>query len=294
MFDRYFPWFLLVFLSLVWGSSFILIKRGLEAFTPMQVGALRMVMAGIVLLPFGLVQLRRVQREHFKYILFVGVIGNAIPAVLFSKAEQHLNSSVAGALNALQPLFTLLIGVLAFGLVIRKKQYMGVAFGFAGAFLLALRGSASGNTTDNLQYGSMVAFATVLYAVSVNIIRSRLQGVRAVQITSISLPAVALPSLIYLLSSDFVHRLQTVPEAPSSFGYIAILGVVGTALAVSLFNKLIQMRGLMMATSIPYTLPLVATFWGLLDNEPIGVVQIVGMAAILGGVYMINMYAGKE
>ncbi len=288
MLGRCYPWFLLVFLSLVWGSSFILIKRGLEGFTPMEVGALRIAMAGAVMLPFGIVQLRRTQREHLKYILLVGVIGNAIPSVLFSKAELHLPSSTVGVLNGLQPLFTLLIGAIVFHAAIHRKQYAGVAIGFAGAFLLAARNGGEGSVAENLTYGSLIVVATMMYGLSVNTIRSKLQSLRALQITSISLSAVAIPSICYVLASGTLSKLQTVPAAPAALGYIAILGVVGTALAAVLFNKLIQMRGLMMATSVPYIIPIVAIGWGLVDNEVLGISHALGVAAILGGVYLIN------
>ncbi len=294
MLGRYYPWFLLIFLSLVWGSSFILIKRGLEGFTPMQVGALRMVMAGVVLLPFGAVQLRRTKREDLKFIILVGLLGNAIPSVLFSEAELHLHSSTVGVLNALQPMFTLLLGVLVFGVTVRKQQYAGVALGFAGAFLLAMRNGGQGNPIDNMQYGLLIVAAVILYAICINIIKSRLGSLGAVQITSISLPAVAIPSIIYLLTTDVFSRLETIPDAPASLGYIAILGVVGTALAVSLFNRLLQVKGLMMATSITYIVPIVAIGWGVIDNEPLGITHFLGMTAVLGGVYLINKTASNR
>lgn len=293
MHSRVYPWFLLVFLSLVWGSSFILIKRGLEGFAPAEVGALRIAFAGLVMMPFAVLQLRYVKREHLKYILFVGLIGNAIPSVLFSKAELHLPSSTVGVLNGLQPLFTLLIGAFVFKVAIRKEQYAGVFIGFAGAFLLAARNGGEGSVQDNLLYGSLIVFATMLYGLSVNTIRSKLQGAGALQITSISLSAVAVPSIVYILANGTLYKLSTVAQAPAALGFIAILGVVGTALAAVLFNRLIQMRGLMMATSVPYIIPIVAIGWGLIDKEALGVSHAIGVATILGGVYLINRSALK-
>lgn len=282
------PWVLLIVLSLIWGSSFILIKRGLDVYTPGQVAALRIVIAGTLLLPFTFVQLRHTRRELLGYVALVGILGNGIPAYLFSLAETQLNSSTAGTLNALQPLFTLLIGAVVFHISLTRFKVAGVVIGLVGAVLLALRNGGSGEPTQNLLYGLLVMAATIMYAISTNIIRYKLHSLKAIQLTSLSLPMVALPYLLYLFTTDFTERLVSVPGAFSSLGYIAILASLGTTFSVILFNRLIQQSGPLFASSVTYIIPVVALGWGIMDGEPLGPLHIVGMGAILAGVYLVN------
>lgn len=286
------PWVLLIVLSLIWGSSFILIKRGLDVYTPGQVAALRIVIAGTLLLPFTVVQLRHTRRELLGYVALVGILGNGIPAYLFSIAETQLNSSTAGTLNALQPLFTLLIGAVVFHISLTRVKVVGVVIGLVGAVMLALRNGGSGEPTQNLLYGLLIMVATIMYAISTNIIRYKLHSLRAIQLTSLSLPMVALPYLLYLLTTDFTERFVSVPGAFSSLGYIAILASLGTTFSVILFNRLIQQSGPLFASSVTYIIPVVALGWGIADGEPLGPLHIVGMGAILAGVYLVNRASG--
>lgn len=286
------PWVLLIVLSLIWGSSFILIKRGLDVYTPGQVAALRIVIAGTLLLPFTFVQLRHTRRELLGYAALVGILGNGIPAYLFSLAETQLNSSTAGTLNALQPLFTLLIGAVVFHVSLTRVKVAGVVIGLVGAVMLALRNGGSGEPTQNLLYGLLIMVATIMYAISTNIIRYKLHSLRAIQLTSLSLPMVALPYLLYLFTTDFTERFVSVPGAFSSLGYIAILASLGTTFSVILFNRLIQQSGPLFASSVTYIIPVVALGWGIMDGEPLGPLHIVGMGAILAGVYLVNRASG--
>lgn len=286
------PWVLLIVLSLIWGSSFILIKRGLDVYTPGQVAALRIVIAGTLLLPFTFVQLRHTPRQLLGYAALVGILGNGIPAYLFSLAETQLNSSTAGTLNALQPLFTLLIGAVVFHVSLTRVKVVGVVIGLVGAVMLALRNGGSGEPTQNLLYGLLIMVATIMYAISTNIIRYKLHSLKAIQLTSLSLPMVALPYLLYLLTTDFTERFVSVPGAFSSLGYIAVLASLGTTFSVILFNRLIQQSGPLFASSVTYIIPVVALGWGIVDGEPLGPLHIVGMGAILAGVYLVNRTSG--
>jgi drug/metabolite transporter (DMT)-like permease len=282
------PWVLLIVLSLIWGSSFILIKRGLDVYTPGQVAALRIIIAGALVLPLTFVQLRNTPRELLKYVALVGVLGNGIPAYLFSLAETQLNSSTAGILNALQPLFTLLIGAFVFHVALTRLKMAGVLIGLVGAVLLTVQNGGTGEPAQNLLYGLLVIAATIMYATSVNIIRYKLQSLRAIQITSLALPIIAAPYLLYLFTTDFTERFTSVPGAAVSLGYIAILASLGTTFSVILFNKLIQTSGPLFASSVTYIIPIVALAWGVADGEPLGLLHIVGMGAILAGVYVVN------
>lgn len=288
------PWVLLVVLSLIWGSSFILIKRGLDVYTPGQVAALRMVIAGLLVLPFAFVQLRHTDRRLLGYVALVGVLGNAIPAYLFSLAETQLSSSTAGILNALVPLFTLLIGAAAFRVPLTRIRVAGVLIGLVGAIMLTLRNGGQGEPTQNLLYGLLIIAATLMYATSTNLIRYKLHTMRAIQITSLALPMVALPYLVYLLTTDFTERFVSAPGATVSLGYIAILASLGTSFSVILFNKLIQVSGPLFATSVTYVIPVVALLWGIVDGEALGPLHVVGMSAILAGVYLVNRVSGAR
>lgn len=288
MYSRVLPWLLLVVLALIWGSSFILIKRGLDVYTPGQVAALRMVIAGLLMVPLAIPQLRRVKREYWLPIAIVAVCGNGIPAYLFSLAETQLASSTTGMLNALVPLFTLLVGVLLFGVVLTRRKVVGVFIGLAGAIALAAYGDGQSSGANSFLYGLCVIAATLLYGISTNVIKFRLQTFRAIHLTSLALPLVGIPYGLYLCTTDFSHRLLSVPGAGESLGYIAILASLGTSFGVVLFNKLIQISSPLFATSVTYIIPIVALGWGIADGELLGVLHIVGMAAILVGVYVVN------
>lgn len=288
MSSRVLSWLLLVVLALIWGSSFILIKRGLDVYTPEQVAALRMLIAGVLVLPFAFPHIRRVQRKYWLFIALVGLCGNGIPAYLFSLAETQLASSTTGMLNALVPLFTLLVGVFVFGVALTRRKLVGVLIGLAGAVLLAMYGGGHSNGTNTIFYGLCVIVATLMYGISTNIIKYKLQTFRAVHLTSLALPIVGLPYGLYLCTTDFTHRLVSVPGAGESLVYIALLASLGTSLGVVLFNKLIQISSPLFATSVTYIIPIVALGWGLVDGEPLGMLHLVGMAAILVGVYVVN------
>lgn len=288
MSSRVLPWFLLVVLALIWGSSFILIKRGLDVYTPGQVAALRMVIAGALMLPFAFPHMRHVKREYWLPIILVGLCGNGIPAYLFSVAETQLASSTTGMLNALVPLFTLLVGAAVFGVALTRDKLIGVFIGLGGAVVLAVYSGGGSSSTSNLLYGLCVIVATLMYGISTNIIKYRLHSFRAVHLTSLALPLVGLPYLLYLCTTDFTDRLLSMPGAVESLGYIAILASLGTSFGVVLFNKLIQVSSPLFATSVTYIIPIVALGWGVFDGEPLGLFHIGGMLAILTGVYVVN------
>lgn len=283
---KYLPIGLLILLALVWGSSFILIKYSLAAFAPGQVGALRLVIAGIVLSPWAFRAFRRIPTEQRKFILVIGIFGNFMPSFLFAWAQTGLASSLTGVLNALTPLFTLIVGIIAFSVPFRKEQLLGLMLGFAGSFSISLVGSGGALGNFNA-YALLVVGACLCYAISANTLKNYLSGLRPLDIVSLALVAVAPIALGYLLSTDFIIRVQN-PESWRALGYLAILAVVGTALALIAFNKLIQITSAVFATSVTYVIPIVAVFWGLVDGEHLYPLHYVGMGLILIGVYLTN------
>lgn len=278
---------ILVVLALIWGSSFILMKRGLEVFTPVQVASYRLVISGVFLLPISLPRLSKTPVEKWKYLLIVGFIGNGFPAFMFTTAQMHLDSGTTGALNALTPLFTLLVGLILFRTKVSRVNVFGVLLGLAGALMLILMKNGSEMSSD-YSYGFLVMMATLFYGISVNTIHKYLKGSHPLTTASIPLLFLLIPAGIVLLSSGFWHTLTTHPSPYMALMYISILGIFGTALSLIIFNKLIQMTNALFASSVTYLMPIVALIWGWLDGEKLGIIHLLGMITIIFGIWLVN------
>lgn len=280
-------WITLSLLALTWGSSFILMKKGLLFFSPEEVAGFRIAAAMTVLLPFSLPNLK-VLKGNFLPLLASGLFGNGIPAFLFAIAQTEIPSSLSGILNSLTSLFTLVIGIFLFRAAAVRFQIIGVLIALVGA--LGLIGFS------NLlefgvygQYATLVVIAAGCYGVAVNIIKYYLHDVRPTHITSLSFLLTGPWVLIYLLFfTPFISTIRSSPEAWEGVLYISILGVIGTAIAVVIFNRLIKETTAVFASSVTYLIPIVAVAWGLLDGEEITLGQIGYMALILTGIFLIN------
>lgn len=286
--NRAWQWITLLVLAGVWGSSFILMKKGLEVFPFEEVGALRLALAFLTLIPFGARMISKIDRNYWPYLMIVGIYGNGMPAFLFAIAQTRINSSLAGMLNALVPMFTLLIGLVAFHIPFRRWKLAGVLIGLIGAAGLLMIGF---NPSDpgNLIYASLVVFATICYAISVNVIKHVLHEVSTMVITSLSLLFVGPFCIVYLLCRPaFIDRLSWQPEFLQAFFAIVILGVFGTALALMVFNHMIKRVSALFASSVTYLIPIVAIAWGFADGEAIHWLHIFWITVILTGVYLIN------
>lgn len=280
-------WAILVALALTWGSSFILMKRGLEVFSSDQVAALRIFIAFLFLSPLLFRHIKKSLLKHWKGYLGMGVIGNLIPAFLFTKAETGISSSLTGALNSLTPLFTLLVGVLLYRERTGWKNVFGIIIGFIGAAGLAMVGKERG-MADELLFIFYVVLATVCYALSVNIIKRYLSEVDSLTATVWAMMFIGPIAGFYLFSTDFVQRLTTHPDALESMGYTSILAVFGTALSVIVFNTLIKNTNALFASSVTYLIPIVAMGWGIFDNEAVSALHFAWIGLILLGVYLVN------
>lgn len=282
-------WIIFIFLALTWGSSFILIKKGLEAFNPMQVATLRIVIAALVLQPLLWRRTYQIKRKTWFYLALIGFMGNGIPAFLFPLAQEHINSATAGVLNSLSPVFVLVFGLLFFGIGATKRQGVGVVMGFVGALLLTLARGGEVNPFENLIYSGVVVLATMCYGMTTIIMKKYLSHLNAIHATGYALTFAALPYIFFLLTySGIPQLLEENILAWQSLGYIAILGAIGTALAVVLFYRLIKMTEAIIAASVTYIIPLVALGWGLLVGESFSWGQMLGIAIILIGVYLVN------
>lgn len=279
---------ILLVLSLIWGTSFILIKQGLKVFSPDEVGSLRVSAACLFLLPMALIRLRELKPgDSFK--LFVsGMLGIFIPAFLFAAAQTRLSSSIAGILNTLSPVWTMIIGALFFHQRFRGFAIVGIVISFAGTVLLAVSRSEGAITGFNA-YTLLIVLACVLYATNVNWLKFKVHDLGSVAITSISLLFTAPLAIVYLFGfTEFTHKLGHVEGAWKAFGFIALLALMSTAIANLLFTKLLKLSSPLFASSVTYIMPIVSVMWGVLDGEQLFAMHFMGMAAILGGVYLAN------
>lgn len=286
-------WIIFAALSLTWGSSFILMKRGMDAFPSDQVAAMRIFMAFLFLLPLAFRHIKRDLLKHTAGVAGMGIFGNLIPAFLFTKAETMISSALTGMLNSLTPVFTLLIGLVILKQRVRWLQVLGVIIGLGGAIgLLALAKPKPGEAVTNqsllLVGAGLVVLATFFYGLAVNIIKAKLSGVNAITATVFAMCIIGPIAGAYLFTTDFIHRLQTVPHAWESLGFVAILAIFGTALSVIVYNILIREAGIMFAASVTYLMPIVAMAWGLFDHEMVTWMHLVFIVVILGGIWLIN------
>lgn len=277
-------WAYLLVLSLIWGSSFILIKRGLVGLTAIQVGSFRIIFAALFLLIFGFKSLKKISARQWKFVAITSFFGTFTPAFLFAIAETEVDSSIVAILNSLTPLNTLVLGILIFGIQFQKRQVLGVFIGLIGCLLLVLSG-ASAHPGQNYYYVVLVVIATLCYAINVNLIKKYLHDLNSVSITTGNFTVLLLPALIILSTTDISQRINIEVSQHSIF-FVMILGVLGTGIANILFFKLIQISSPVFATSVTYLIPIVAFFWGLLDNEMLTPIQFFGAFIILIGVYL--------
>ena len=279
-------WIILFVLAAIWGSSFILMKRGMDAYTPYQVAAMRVFIAASVLFPFIFTRLKSIEKKYWKYLIIVGVVGNTIPAFLFTIAETEISSSLAGILNALTPIFTLAIAMSIFKVRIRWINTLGVAIGFIGATGLIFINS-EGNLNFSNPYAILPLVATICYGLSINIIRNFLHSINSVVISGAALLPVGIICGGYLFTTDIVARTSG-DGGIFSLMYVAILAVFGTAISIIFFNDLIKMSGPIFASSVTYLIPIVAIIWGIFDKEILSWMHFVGLLIILLGVYLVN------
>ncbi|MBT8259941.1 MAG: DMT family transporter [Flavobacteriaceae bacterium] len=288
MFAKNKKWFFLFILSLVWGSSFILIKKSLIGLTALQLGALRIIISGLFIFLIGSHKLKSLSRTDWKWIMVTGVVGTFLPAFLFAFAISEIDSSVASILNSLTPLNTILLGFFLFSISSTRRQITGVIIGFIGTSILIGAG-INLNPDQNYLYALFIILATFLYATNINIIKHYLQDVSALAIATGNFATVIIPAFLVLIFTGFFKvEVLTNPDLKMAMIYIVILSVFGTALAKVMFNKMVQISTPVFASSVTYLIPIVALAWGIIDGESFSFKQGLGSALILFGVYLSN------
>ncbi len=287
-------WLLLILLSLIWGSSFILIKKSLIYFNPYQVGGLRVLISGLILLPFAIKQIKKFPKDRVKWLIIAALCGNFFPMFLFPMAEEHISSSIAGIINSMMPIFVIIIGSLAWGIATTISQLYGILISFTGACILAF---------GNLNFGEfklypilLLLLATLMYAVSTTTVKAKLHNVEPKILSAFVFSIVLLiPSFLSLIFSGFFTKLNSGTEIPwHGFMYVGTLSIVGTGLAMMLNYKLLHISTPLFASTTTLVMPIVAVIWGLLDGEHLTWIQYFGAALILGGLIFLRSTPTKK
>jgi drug/metabolite transporter (DMT)-like permease len=279
-------WVLLLILAFIWGTSFILMKRGLESYSNKQVAAFRMFFSFLIFLPVIIKRIKKINKKNIKSLLLVGFVGNMIPAFLFTKAQTQIDSSLAGILNSLTPLFTLIIGIFLYKSQVKLINIIGLVLGFLGAMGLIYNGTAD-FLKGSHWYAVFVVIATLCYGISVNEIKYKLKDLDGVTIASLSFFLIGPAAGIMLLFSDFSVALNT-ENYLRNLGFIAILALFSSVIAVTFFNILIKYTSAIFAASVTYIIPIFAILWGMFDGEKITINEILWGFVILLGIYLVN------
>ena len=274
-------WLVVPLLSLIWGTSYILMKKGLRSFSAYQLASLRILISFVCLLPVALRCLSKFNKKNFLSILIIGFFGSGIPAFLYPLAETRIDSSLTGMLNSLSSVFTLVIGIVFYQRKAIRSQIAGVFLGFAGAAGLLYSGSLTFN-----YYGLFVVLATLMNGFSNNEV-SKVEGLNGLEITALSFFVVSPFALALLLGTD-IHAVFLTPHWLLNFGFIAILSVVGSAFANAIYYFLVRDTSPIVASVVVYFIPIVATLWGLSDNEHLAPTMFISVLLVLAGVYLIN------
>jgi len=272
---------------MIWGSSFILIKKSLLGFTPIQVGGLRILFASLLLFLIGFKSLKTLEKADWKWVVIAGLCSSFFPPFFFALAQTEISSGITSILNSVAPLFTTLVGIALFGLALKGRQILGVFIGLLGTVVLIAVGMEN-NVNQNYWYSFFIIFSALGYAFNINIIKKHLSHLSPLAVTTASFGVAFFPALILLIYSGVFSHFVDSAAMQQAVWYLLALALLGTALANILFNKLIKLSSPVFAASVTYLIPLVAVLWGFLDGERISMVQLLGGLIILFGVWLVN------
>jgi drug/metabolite transporter (DMT)-like permease len=290
--NKLFNWVIFIVLSIIWGSSFVLMKEGLVGLTAFQVASFRIISSGIILLPVAVKSISTIPQNKFVIIFVSGILGSLIPAYLFCIAEQRIDSSLAGTLNALTPIFAIIIGALFFKTNTARNKILGISISFAGSILLFFA-QPTFNENSNIKDVLLVIVATLCYGINLNIVGKHLKEIPSLNIVAVALSLNAIPAAVVLYFTGYFQQDIFEKVILISTGYTLILGVIGTAAATVIFYMLIKRAGIVFSSMVTYAIPIVAVFWGVLYGEKVGWKQIACLLIILTGVYVANKSQNK-
>lgn len=278
-------WILLLLVSFIWGSPFILRQIALESFAHQQVAALQIFISFVLFIPLIIKNLKKLTRKNALLLLLSGLSGNVGPSFFYAKAQTQINSSLAGMLNALLPTITLLIAMLLYRVKPNLYSVLGVIVGLSGTLVLALMGNSLGTTYFWGIFYVLMAILSI--AVSINLVSFALPNLTGIEIASLAFLFVGPMAGIYLFQSDLQTPLNSSSILLSS-AMITLLGTF-TFVGVILNNQLIKQSSHVFAASIAYLIPIVALFWGLvIGGDKISLLQLACIAIILVGVHLAN------
>jgi drug/metabolite transporter (DMT)-like permease len=287
-------WLIFIALSIIWGSSFILMKIGLDnKLSAYQVAAIRVVAAGLFLMPVAIRYLNQIPTNQLLTVFLSGILGSLLPAFLFCIAEEEIDSSLAGVLNSLTPIFVIIIGALFFKRITPTNKIVGIIIAFAGCVLLLLSKGHMGESRHFI-YSSLVLLATVMYGFNVNLVSKYLVNIPSLQIAAVALSLNAIPGFIILMYTGFFSINFSSATAVSGTAAAVVLGVGGTAIATVLFYMLVKRASGIFASMVTYGIPFVAIAWGIYFKENFGWSQVLCMLIILFGVYWVNRTPDSE
>lgn len=280
-------WFLLAIIALTWGSSFILVKKSLVAFSPYEIGAIRVAVSGLILAGIGIPAIIKMPGKTLFWVVVAGFFGNFLPMFLFPIAQQEVSSSLAGILDSLVPMFVLAFGFMFFGIKSRWSQVVGAIIGFIGAASLIYFSEAN---TEGSQfwYAMLVVLAGASYGINALVIKEKIPNLSSLKLTAAVFTFWAIPSVVILYFTGLFQNFDMTPERTEAIGYLGFLTIFGTAIAMSLYYKLIQNTSSIFASSVSYLLPIVAVIWGILDGETFTFWYVIGGVLILIGIYLIR------
>ncbi|KAA0129785.1 DMT family transporter [Chryseobacterium sp. SN22] len=281
-------WILLVVLSLIWGSSFILIKKSLDHFNPYQVGALRVLIAGIILMPVAISKYKLFPKKHVKWLILAAFTGNFIPMFLFPIAETEVSSSIAGIINSMMPIFVIVVGALVWKFETTQRQMVGTFISFTGVCLLAFGGAGEEGQFKLIPI-LLLLLATLCYAVSTTTVKSKLMEVSSTVLSAFVFSFVLFfPSLIALTFTGFFSTFSLDENHLTGLMFVSLLSIFGTGLAMMMNYRLLKVSSPLFASTVTLLMPIVAIIWGVLDGEKLSVMQFIGAGIIIAGLIFLR------
>ncbi|MCW3160740.1 DMT family transporter [Chryseobacterium oryctis] len=281
-------WILLIVLSIIWGSSFILIKKSLNHFNPYQVGALRVLIAGIILMPIAISKYKLFPKRYLKWLILAALTGNFIPMFLFPIAETKVSSSIAGIINSMMPIFVIIVGSLLWKFETTKRQITGTLISFTGVCLLAFGGNSEEGSFKLIPI-LLLLLATLCYAVSTTTVKSKLMEISSTVLSAFVFSFVLfLPSIIALLSTGFFSTFRFDKNNLTGLMFVSLLSIFGTGLAMMMNYRLLKVSSPLFASTVTLLMPIVAIIWGILDGEKLSILQFVGTGIIIAGLIFLR------
>ncbi len=259
-------------------------KKGLVSLTAYQVASLRIISSGLVLLPVALRHYRSVPKKKWGVVFLSGVQGSLLPAYLFCVAEEHIDSALAGTLNALTPAFAIIAGALIFKNKTPLYKIAGVAVSLTGSILLFFA-QPGFHEHSNFYFVMLVVIATIFYGINVNMVGKYLAGIPSLHIAALSLTFISIPATAVLFFTGYFNAALLSKPILTATLYSMLLGIMGTAAATIMFYILLKRAGAIFASMVTYGIPAIAIMWGIADNEQVGWEQAVCLFIILLGVY---------